>query len=86
MGGLKRAGGLTISSLFSTQQGVNHMAANHELPYWTAADKGSIKLDKEVVRSYMITGPHGEVMTILVLDQDRRLIDKVLAALAKSEA
>ena len=62
------------------------MAATNELPYWSALDKGPIKLGKEIVRSYMITGPHGEVFIVLVLDQDRRLIDKVLAALAKSEA
>ena len=32
------------------------MAATNELPYWSASDKGPIKLGKEIVRSYMITG------------------------------
>lgn len=54
--------------------------------YWTAADKGSLKFQGHNFRAYLIEGPHKEVMTLLVLNEDRRLVDKVLAALAKSEA
>lgn len=62
------------------------MTPNTHLPYWTATDKGSMNFNGHSFRSYLIQGPHNEVLTILVLDHDRHLVDKIIAALAKAEA
>lgn len=53
--------------------------------YWTAADKGELKFGGQTLRGYIIQGPRNEVFTVLVLNEDRRLVDKLLAALAKAE-